>query len=465
MIQRSNLDRRQLDELRQQHCGPVLAPDDDGYDAARSIWNGMIDRYPAAIARCQRAADVIAAVRFARERDVQISVRGGGHNVSGNAVCEGGLMIDLSLMKGITVEPGTRTASAEPGLMLKEFDKETQAFGLATTMGINSDTGIAGLTLGGGFGWLMGKLGLACDNLCAADVITASGDLVRASEDEHSDLLWGLRGGGGNFGVVTSFQYRLHEVGPLVLCGAVIHRADKAAEVLRFYRDFLVHAPDELGTMITLRRAAALPAIPERLHGVPIVQIAACYLGRAADGERVLRPLREFGPPELDLFTVKSYLAFQGMFDATVPRGWRYYWKSQRVAQLSDPVIEAICAHAFEMRSQRSYTIIFHPAGAVSTISEGATAFSGRAPGHEININAAMGPQDPDDCEWCGDFFQALQRHSTGGVYVNFLMAEGEPRVRAAYGDEKYARLSVLKARWDPDNVFRMNQNIVPARR
>ena len=463
MSERTIFERRQLACLRQQLRGPVLGPDDPDYDATRSIWNGMIDRHPAAIARCLGTADVIAAVRFARESNARISVRGGGHNVSGNAVCEGGLMIDLSLMKGITADPAMRTALAQPGLTLKEFHQGTQSFGLATTMGINSDTGIAGLTLGGGLGWLMGKLGLACDNLRAAEVVTASGDLVRASEDEHSDLLWGLRGGGGNFGVVTTFEYRLHEVGPLVLCGAVIHRADKAVEVLRFYRDFLAEAPEELGTVVTLRRAAALPVIPERLHGVPIVQIAACYVGRPEDGERVLRPLREFGPPELDLFNVRPYLVFQGMFDATVPKGWRYYWKSQRVPQLTDSAIETLCQHAFEMRSQRSYTIIFHPAGAVSRISEEATAFSGRAPGHEVNINAAMGPQDPDDCDWCREFFQALQHHSTGGVYVNFLMAEGEDRVRAAYGPEKHARLSILKARWDPDNVFRMNQNIAPS--
>jgi FAD/FMN-containing dehydrogenase len=464
MVERSILDRRQLDQLRQQHRGPVLGPDHPAYDATRSVWNGMIDRHPAAIARCLGTTDVVAAVRFARERKVQMSVRGGGHSVSGNAVCEGGLMIDLSLMKEITVDPGRRRALAQPGLTLKGFHEKTLTFGLATTMGINSDTGIAGLTLGGGFGWLMGKLGLACDNLRAAEVVTATGDLVRAAEDAHSDLLWALRGGGGNFGVVTAFDYQLHEVGPLVLCGAVIHRADRAAEVMRFYRDFLAEAPEELGTVVTLRRAAALPVIPERLHGVPIAQVAACYLGRPEDGEKVLRPLRKFGPPELDLFTVKPYLVFQGMFDATAPKGWRYYWKSQRLPHLTDSAIETICAHALEMRSPRSYTIIFHPAGAVSAIAEQATAFSGRTPGHEVNINAAMGPQDLDDRQWCQSFFEALRRHCTGGVYVNFLMAEGEDRVRAAYGPEKYARLSHLKAKWDPENIFRMNQNIAPER-
>ncbi len=458
------IDERGLARLRQQHRGPVIGPGEASYDSTRAIWNGMIDRRPAAIARCAGAADVVAALRFARERELPISVRGGGHNVSGNAVCDDGLMIDLSLMKGIRVDPRKRTALAQPGLTLKEFHGETQAFGLATTLGINSDTGIAGLTLGGGIGWLMGKLGLSCDNLLGADVVTAGGALVHASEDEDPDLLWGLRGGGGNFGIVTAFEYRLHEIGPLVFSGAVVHRAEKAIEVLRFYRDFIADAPDELGTVVVLRRAPPLPFVPERLHGVPIVQVGACYAGPPEAGERVLRPLRELGPPEVDLFRVKPYLEHQGLFDATVQKGWRYYWKSQRIPPLTDDAIETLCAHAFEMRSPRAFTIMFHVAGAVTRVPEEATAFTGRAQGHEVNVNAVMGPGDPDDREWCRNFFQALQRHGTGGVYVNFLMAEGEDRVRSAYGPAKYARLSALKSRWDPDNVFRMNQNIAPRR-
>lgn len=442
--------------------GEVVAPSNPSYDEVRKIWNGMIDRRPSVIARCVGAADVIAAVRFAREHDLVISVRSGGHNVSGNAVCDDGLMIDLSLMKGIRVDPRSRTALAQPGLTLKEFHTETQAFGLATTLGVNSDTGIAGLTLGGGIGWLMGTFGLTCDNLLAADVVAADGELVRSSEDENPDLLWGLRGGGGNFGVVTAFEYRLHPLDPMVFSGAVVYRAEKAPEVMRFYRDFIASAPEQLGTVLNLRRAAPLPIIPERLHGVPVIQVAACYAGPPEDGERVLRPLREFGPPELDLFTVKPYVAHQGMFDATVPKGWRYYWKSQRIPPLTDSAIETICAHAFELRSPKSYTIIFNPTGVATYVPEDATAFSGRSTGHEININAAMGPDDPEDTEWCRRFFQAMQKHSTGGVYVNFLMVEGEERVRAAYGPEKYARLAALKARWDPDNAFRMNQNIAP---
>jgi len=442
--------------------GEVLGPSDEAYDDVRKIWNGMIDRRPAVIARCVGAADVVAAVRFAREKDLVISVRGGGHNVSGNAVCDDGLMIDLSLMKGIRVDPSRRTASAQPGLTLKEFHTETQAFGLATTLGVNSDTGIAGLTLGGGIGWLMGTFGLTCDNLLAADLVTSDGELVRVSEDENADLLWGLRGGGGNFGVVTAFEYRLHPLHPMVFSVAVVYRAERAAEVMRFYRDFIATAPEALGTVLNLRHAATLPMIPQHLHGVPVIQVAACYAGPPEEGERVLRPLREFGPPELDLFTVKPYVAHQGMFDATVPKGWRYYWKSQRIPPLTDSAIETICAHAFELRSPKSYTIIFNPTGAVSRVGEDATAFTGRAVGHEVNINAAMGPEDPDDVEWCRRFFQAMQRHSTGGVYVNFLMAEGEERVRSAYGPEKYARLAALKARWDPGNAFHMNQNISP---
>lgn len=442
--------------------GEVLVPGDPGYDEARKIWNGMIDRRPGVIARCSSPADVVAAVRFGREKDLLISVRGGGHNVSGNAVCDDGLMIDLSLMKGILVDPKHRSAVAQPGLTLKEFHLETQSHGLATTLGVNSDTGIAGLTLGGGIGWLMGKFGLTCDNLLAAEVVTADGELVRASDKENPDLLWGLKGGGGNFGIVTSFEYQMHELGPLVFSGVVVYRAERAAEVMRFYRDFIATAPEELGTVLNLRRAAPLPIIPYHLHGVPVIQVAACYAGPPDEGERVLRPLREFGPPELDLFTVKPYITHQGMFDATVPKGWRYYWKSQRIPPLTDSAIDTICEHAFELRSPKSYTIIFNPSGAVTRVSEDATAFSGRTTGHEVNINAVMEAHDPDDTEWCRGFFQALQSHGTGGVYVNFLMVEGEDRVRSAYGPEKYDRLAALKARWDRDNMFRMNQNIKP---
>jgi FAD/FMN-containing dehydrogenase len=424
----------------------------------------MIDRRPALIVRCAGTADVIACVNFSREEGLPLAVRGGGHNVAGSAVCDDGLVIDLSTMKSIEIDPERRSARAEPGLLWGEFDGATQAFGLATTGGIVTHTGIAGLTLGGGIGWLMRRHGLTCDNLAAADVVTADGRFCRASEQENADLLWGLRGGGGNFGVVTRFEYRLHLVGPQVLAGVLLHPAERAPEVLRFYRDYIATAPEDLTTIVNLRKAPPAPFLPSDLHGRPVVIIAVCYAGCLDDGERVLAPLRRFSEPLIDLIKVTPYTSHQGMFDASVPHGLHYYWKSDYLGPLDDAKIDTLVAHAWQAPSPASYTIMFHLGGAIRRIDGAATAFEDRNAEHALNINAVWA--DPQTTEghiaWARAFWEAMHPLSTGGVYVNFLGAEGQERVRAAYGPDKYLRLMALKRKYDPTNLFRLNQNIPP---
>src|SRR6266508_72964 len=397
--------------LRERLRGALLRPGDDGYEQARALWNGAIDPRPGVIARCQGPADVLAAVRHAGAEGLLLAVRGGGHNVAGTASCDGGLVLDLSPMKGVQVDPGGRTAWAQPGLLWGELDHETQAFGLATTGGIVTHTGIAGLTLGGGIGWLMRRDGLTCDNLLAVDLVTAEGRLVRASERERPELFWGVRGGGGNFGVVTAFQYRLHQVGPAVLAGPLFFAADDAGELLRFYRDFAEAAPDELTTVVNLRNAPPLPFIPEHLHGVPVIAVVVCWAGPLEQGKRVL---------------------------------------------------EGLLAHAWESRSPRSYTIMFQLGGAVGRVPDDATAFSGRGARFAVNVNGVALPHEYEEqTAWVRRFGQAL-RPLSAGVYMNFLGDEGQDRVRAAYGAAKYDRLAALKAAWDPDNFFRRNQNVHP---
>jgi FAD/FMN-containing dehydrogenase len=445
--------------------GSVLRPEDPGYNAARSVWNGMIDRRPALIVRCSGAADVIACVRFARDSGLPLAVRGGGHNVAGSAVCDDGLVIDLSAMKGINVEPSLRSVRVQPGVLWGELDYETQAFGLATTGGIVTHTGVAGLTLGGGIGWLMRKHGLTCDNLLSADVVTADGRFVRADERENADLMWGLRGGGGNFGIVTSFEFGLHPVGPQVLAGVLLHASEHASPLLRFYRDYIAAAPEELSTIVNLRRAPPAPFLPPELHGRAVVIIAACYAGPVSDGERVLAPLRRFGKPLIDLIKPTKYTNLQGMFDASVPHGLRYYWKSHYLPPLSDAAIDGLIAHAWRASSPSSYTILFHLGGAIRRIDGPATAFEDRSAEHALNINAVWNDaqQTADHIAWARSFWEGMRPLATGGVYVNFLGDEGDRRVREAYGSEKYQRLSALKQRYDPMNLFRHNQNIPPA--
>jgi FAD/FMN-containing dehydrogenase len=453
------------ERLRNVVHGPVIGPEDEGYDEARAIWNGEIDRRPACIARCTGVADVVAAVRFARERDLLVAVRSGGHGVGGHALCDGGLVIDLSPMKGIRVDPATRTARAEAGVLWGELDRETQLFGLATVGGIVTHTGIAGLTLGGGIGWLMRKHGATVDNLVSADVVTAQGDIVTASEEENPDLFWAIRGGGGNFGIVTSFEYRLHAVGPLVLAGPVFHLLEDAPEVLRFYREFIAAAPDELTTIFDLSVAAPLPFLPEDVHGKPIVMVGACYAGSPDEGAEVVRPLKQFGRPIMDLLEPKPYTALQSMFDPLVPHGWHRYWKSLELPPLSDDAIDTLVDHSAAPTSPKSYTIVFQLGGALARVGQDETAFGQRDAAHNVNINAVWTEHDPDaehHIAWARDFFDAMQSHAGERVYVNFLGQEGGKRVRQAYGARTYERLLELKRAYDPTNFFRLNQNIEP---
>ena len=343
-------------------AGELLAPGDGGYDDARQVWNGAIDRRPALIARCSGVADVVAALRHAREHDLLVAVRGGGHGVAGQAVCDDGIVIDLSPMRGIEVDPTGRTARAQGGVLWGELDAATQEHGLATVGGIVTHTGIAGLTLGGGIGWLMRRHGATVDNLLAAEVVTARGDVLRASADEHPDLFWGLRGGGGNFGVVTSFEYRVHEVGPIVLSGPIFYALEDGPEVLRFYRELIAEAPDELTTIVNLRRAPALPFVPAELHGRPVVAAIVCYAGAVQRGEQVLAPLRRFGRPLLDAIAPRPYVELQQLFNPGVPHGWHYYWKSWELPPLSDGAIDTLVEHAARITSPRSYVIVFSSA-------------------------------------------------------------------------------------------------------
>jgi FAD/FMN-containing dehydrogenase len=434
--------------------GPLLRPGDDGYDAARRVWNGMIDRRPALIARCAGVADVMAAVRFARAHGLLLAVRGGGHNITGNAVCEGGLMIDLSPMKSVRVDLAKRTARAEAGLTWGEYNRETQAFGLASTGGVVSTTGIAGLTLGGGLGWLMGKHGLTCDNLLSADIVTADGEFLTASADQNPDLFWGLRGGGGNFGVVTSFEYQLHPVGP-VLAGMVIHPISEAKAVLRFYRDFSRSCPDEM------LAAAALMTSPD---GAPVAVIIASHIGDLSAGERLMAPLRKFGTPLADTIAPTTYVELNTLFDAAVPYGGvQRYWKSSFLKELGDDLLDVMTARAAKMLSPMSMVLFFHMHGAATRVDRDETAFGLRQDQWDYDVISQW--TDPAETaqhvQWTREFWTAVEPFATGEVYVNHLDAEEATRIRAAYGGH-YDRLVALKNKYDPTNLFRLNQNIKP---
>jgi FAD/FMN-containing dehydrogenase len=434
--------------------GPLLRQDETGYDAARRVWNGMIDRRPALIARCAGVADVMAAVRFARTHNVLVSVKGGGHNITGNAVCEGGLMIDLSPMKSVRVDLQKRTARAEAGLTWGEFNRETQAFGLATTGGVVSTTGIAGLTLGGGLGWLMGKHGLSCDNLLSADIVTADCQFLNVSAEQNPDLFWGLRGGGGNFGVVTSFEYRLHPV-TSVLAGMVIHPIDKAKDLLRFYRDFARSSPDEVIS------AAALMTSHE---GAPVAVIIASYIGDIAAGERALAPVRRFGSPLVDTIGPTSYVELNSLFDAAVPYGGvQRYWKSSFLKELGDDLLDIFVARTAKLLSPMSMVLFFHMRGAATRVDRDETAFGLRQDQWDYDVISQW--TDPAETaqhvQWTRDFWNAVEPFASGEVYVNHLDAEEATRIRAAYGGH-YDRLVALKNKYDPTNLFRLNQNIRP---
>ena len=448
------LETSTIEPLRERLRGQLVLPGEGGYDEARKVWNGMVDKKPAIIACCAAATDVVEAVRFARDRGIMISVRGGGHNITGNAVCEGGMVIDLSRMKNIQVDPERRTARAEAGLTLGAFDAATQAFGLATTMGINSDTGLSGLTLGGGIGRLGRKYGLACDNLLAGQVVTADGSVLRASATENSDLFWGLRGGGGNFGVVTALEYEVHPVGPRILGGLLLYDFRRAEEVLRFYHEFSSTAPDEVSA------DAVLLTAPD---GEKMLAISACYVGPIADGERALRPLRTFGPPTADQVAPIAYTELQASADGLFVGGHRYYWKAQFLKEIEGAAIEALVDGFATVPSAMSLAVLQQVGGAIGRVPGDATAYANRDAAYDcFPISIWQNPtEDERNIGWARELWTAMRPFSTGGVYVNNLGDEGEDRVRAAYGGN-YDRLVELKTKYDPTNLFRLNQNIKP---
>jgi len=450
------LNNHSMDVFKTRLRGALLRPGDEGYEAARKIWNGMIDNRPALIARCTGAADVVACVHFAREHDLPVSIRGGGHDLAGNSVSDGGLMIDLSPMKGIRVDPVRQTAQAEAGLRLGEFDRETQAFGLATTLGVNTDTGIAGLTLGGGYGWLGGKFGLACDNLISVDIVTADGQLLHASAEENPELFWGVRGAGANLGVVTSFEYRLHPVG-LVLAGMVLYPFNKAKEVLRQFDEFSHQAPDEVSTV------GALLAGPD---GKPAVATAACYCGPLDAGEKLMKPLKSFAQPIADLIAPQPYVHLQTLFDAAFPPGRFYYAKAHNVCTLPDGAIETLVEYAAAMPTTHCDIVLQQLHGAASRVPVSETAFPHRYVHYDLGFEA--GGDNPADCEkmiqWARKGWQAAEPFAERAVYVNFVRDagdEGQDRVREAFGPN-YDRLLALKNKYDPTNFFRPNANIKP---
>jgi FAD/FMN-containing dehydrogenase len=462
-MERLPIDRESVDQLRSMFRGEVITPDDATYPAHRKVWNGSIDRRPDVIARCAGVSDVRAAVRFGRERDLLVAVRSGGHSFPGLSVCDGGMVLDLGLMKGVRVDPVRERVRVQAGVLLGELDRETQAFGYAVPSGIVTHTGVAGLTLGGGIGWIMRKYGLTIDSLTSVDVVTADGEFVTASEEENADLFWGVRGGGGNFGVVTEFEFRMHRVGPQVVAGPVFWPMEQAREVLQFHRDWVADCPDELMTIVVQRKAPDLPFIPRELVGKLIIGVTACYCGEIAEGQRVVQPLKEFGSPVLDLCVPKPYLAHQKMFDPSFRHGNWYYVRSCDVAALSDEVIDVVAEYGLQITSPITSVALWQMGGAVARVDDGATAFNGRHAGFTFNINGNSESADgfDDQRQWARRYWDALAPHHTS-VYVNFLMEEGEERVRDAYGAEKYDRLKALKRKYDPTNFFRLNQNISP---
>jgi FAD/FMN-containing dehydrogenase len=455
-----------LSALRTTLQGSLIEPGEIAYDEVRALWNGMIDKYPVAIARCKSTADVQKAVKFARANNLTIAVRGGGHNVAGLASVDGGLVIDLSEMNAVQVDPMKRLVKVQGGAKLKDIDQATQGFGLAVATGVVSATGIAGLTLNGGMGWLRRKYGLSCDNLMAAEVVTANGEIARASETENADLLWGLRGGGGNFGIVTSFEFKAHQLGPEVAFTFVFYRLEHAKAVLRAHEDFLKQdSAGDVSTIAVLGRVPHADVFPHEIHGTPFVGILGMHAGNAARGEEVMRPLREFATPLVDLSSRMPYTQAQTVYDEDYPNGKRYYWKSTSLMSLSDEVLEILLKYAELAPSDHSTIDIWYHGGAVAALSEEATAYSRRDIPYLINPEANW--DDPKDdavnITWARDLLKELTPHSESNLYLNFpgFLEEGDAMMRSAFG-RNYEKLVELKTKYDPHNVFRINQNIKP---
>jgi FAD/FMN-containing dehydrogenase len=458
-----SIDSARIEGLRAALRGPLLRPGDAGYDESRTIWNAMIDRRPALIARCTGAADVMLAVNFARENGLLLAVRGGGHNIAGNAVCNDGMMIDLSPMKLVRVDPDTRTAHVGAGATLGDLDHETQAFGLATPTGINSTTGVAGLTLGGGFGWLSRKYGMTIDGLTAADVVTANGKLLRASERENPDLFWAIRGGGGNFGIVTRFEFRLHPVGPNVLAGLVVYPIDQARSALTQYREFAKTLPDESAAWIVLRKAPPLPFLPASIHGKEVIIFALFHGGDPAKGQAIFEPVRRFGTPAGEHIGIQPFTAWQSAFDPLLTPGARNYWKSHNFTRLEDGLLDIVLKYVGQLPSPHTEIFIGQLGGAMSRVAADATAYSERSAEYVMNVHGRWetAAEDKACVAWSRRLFDEAAPYATGGVYVNFLTEDESDRVIKAYGGN-FRRMTQIKAKYDPSNLFRLNQNVKP---
>jgi FAD/FMN-containing dehydrogenase len=460
----ANLQAGKIEGLKGGFKGEILLPSDGAYDSARQIWNAMIDKRPAVIARCATTSDVVRGVNFARDNRLLLAVRGGGHNIAGNAMCDDGIVIDLSKMKAAQVDPAARRVTIEGGATLADLDAATQAHGLATPVGINSTTGIAGLTLGGGFGWLSRKYGMTVDNLESAEVVTAEGEVVRASATEHPDLFWALRGGGGNFGVVTRFEFRLHPVGPDVLSGLIVYPISEAKSVLQQYREFMASAPEELNVWTVLRAAPPLPFLPASVHGQGMIALALIYAGDPKQGEAIIEPLRKFGTPLGEHVGVQPYVAWQQTFDPLLTAGARNYWKSHNFTTLKDGLFDVVVEYVGKLPSPQCEIFFGAIGGATMRPAADSMAYAQRDAKFVMNFHGRWeDPVDDERCiRWARDFFNATAPFSSGGVYVNFMTADEADRVRSAYGPN-YDRLVQVKRKYDPNNLFRMNQNVAPA--
>ena len=452
-----------LQTFRTVFKGAVLTADDAGYEDTRKIWNAMIDRRPGLIARCTGTADVVQAVRLARKHRLLLSVRGGGHNIAGLAVCEGGLMIDLSTMRGVWVDPVDGTARAQAGCTLADLDRETQLHGQAAVLGFVSTTGIAGLTVGGGFGYLSRRYGYTCDNLVSMEVVTAEAKVLRASARENEDLFWALRGGTGNFGIVTSFEYRVFPVGPEILGGAIAWHGADAKQVLQTYREFSAAAPRELTSVAALRLAPPAPWLPKEVHGKPIAAIFVCHTGKIEDGEALVAPLRKLGHPVADIVTRRPYTQMQSLLDATQPKGRRYYWKSHYMAKLGRDTDEIAINHAAQIRSPHSAILLFQVQGALNELPDEHCPAGNRDAAYILNITGSWEKPEDDapNIKWARDCFEAMRPFASGGTYINFLTEEeGADRIAAAYGPANLERLAALKRKYDPDDLFRHTKRV-----
>ena len=451
------------EQLSNQIQGRVIVPGDPSYEETRQIWNAMIDRRPAVIVECASASDVPVALAYARDNNIEISVRGAGHNIAGNAICDGGLMIDLSKMNNIRVEPSKRRAYVEPGATLGDFDTAVQQHGLATPVGINSTTGIAGLTLGGGFGWLTRKYGMTIDNLISAQVLTADGSQLTASENENPDLFWAIRGGGGNFGVITEFEFQLHPVGPEILAGLIVFPFEQAKQVLTQYREFTESAPEDLNVWVVMRQAPPLPFLPEAIHGKEVIVLAVFYVGDIKEGEKLIAPLRGFGNAHGEHIGAQPYTDWQQAFDPLLTPGQRNYWKSHNFSELCDDALDQLISFADKLPTSQCEIFIGQLAGASNRVPANAMAYSSRDAKFVLNVHARWEQPSEDEkaINWARAFFKATTPYASAGAYVNFMTAEEGDRVSAAY-DTNYQRLVEIKRQYDPDNLFHLNQNIKP---